>query len=133
MTIAVGQSLGHEPLFLRFWGPSPLTSWIARQAGAATALEDWQLALGYVDPLGELAGLLDGKAEAGDPGWRFARALVHRLDGEPRAVVEHRLPEALDFLRQACEADNRMACGELRRANARGRFPRRPGDRGPGR
>ncbi len=184
-----------EPRFLRLYGPSPLT-WIADEAEGEDTLDDWQLAIGYVDPLGELGAILDRRESAAgnDPRWSLARALVHRLDGEPEAVLERalpvwesgkvedvpaevrsylalliaeahhdvgksaealpwyqravdaggihtgmvaglaagiarelrQLPEALAFLRQACEADHRPACQELRRVSGRGRFPRRP-------
>ncbi len=89
--------------FVGFWGPSPLMllassvadrdSSLPREAGAGS-FEAWELALGYGDPRATAGATLDAllRRQPENARFRFARALVHRLDGEHGAVIRNAQP-----------------------------------------
>ena len=82
-----------SPRFVASWGPSPLML-LASSASSGGKLADWELALGYGDAKAIAGGELDRLLlhEPENPRYRFARALVHRLDGEHSAVVRDAVP-----------------------------------------
>ncbi len=86
------RALGNQR-FVAFWGPSPLML-LAAPEPERDAFEDWELALGYGDPRASAGAALDEllRRRPEDAHARFARALVHRLDGEHQAVIRHAEP-----------------------------------------
>ncbi len=82
-----------DPRFVAHWGPSPLMLLAAAEPERGE-LESWELALAFGDPRGTAGATLDAllsqHPETGR--LRFARALVHRLDGEHGAVIRYAQP-----------------------------------------
>ncbi len=79
--------------FVTSWGPSPLML-LAAEASSDRQLAGWELALGYGDARALAAAELDSLLlrQPEHPRYRFARALVHRLEGEHSAVVRDAVP-----------------------------------------
>ncbi len=78
--------------FVAFWGSSPLM--LLASDAEREEFEAWELALAYGDAR-DVAGPTLDELLARQPEnarLRFARALVHRLDGEHRAVVRYAQP-----------------------------------------
>ncbi|MEM7351674.1 MAG: protein kinase [Acidobacteriota bacterium] len=82
-----------EQAFVASWGPSPIML-LASDDIRQRDLLAWELALAYGDARGLAGDLLDQRlaVEPENARYRFARALVHRLDGEHAAVVREAAP-----------------------------------------
>ncbi len=89
---AILAELADDERFLHAWGPSVFT--LLNRPRRESALADWEIALGYGDPLATAGAAIDRRLtdRPDDAALRFGRVLVHRIDGEHQAVIEGAAP-----------------------------------------